>query len=182
MATGKARWGRDPRTVIWVSDPNKHYATFRGPNWLAVRDAVRARDKTCQHKGRGRCHGLLQVHHIVPYRLHKNYLQANELSNLKLLCERHHEIEDRGVGALDWHPDATRVRLRKKVRPQAPRPANHAEQLRPPPESFVIFMNQMRAQLDVAEAPKHRPTSLFEYLTVLAPLLYGLGCWAGWVG
>jgi len=97
----------------WRDSPNDY-----GPNWQQQRRQVRQRDaKKCARCGApepaswqrtGRQH---DVHHIVPFRTfgyvpgqNENYLQANQLSNLQLLCRSCHNIVESGVrtrGGLD---------------------------------------------------------------------------------
>ena len=86
---------------LWHDSVN-HY----GPNWAETRRAVRARDRyRCVQCGaaepRGQEH---DVHHLTPFRvfgyipgINENYLQANRLENLVLVCRScHQRIETAG--------------------------------------------------------------------------------------
>lgn len=92
----------------WRDSPNDY-----GPNWQAQRKKVRDRDNNkCTRCGAPepatRQH---DVHHIVPFRTfgyiagqNENYRQANQTSNLQLLCRTCHQIVEAGVrtrGGLD---------------------------------------------------------------------------------
>jgi hypothetical protein len=78
------------------------HAAYRGPNWMRQSASARRRDKdTCQrcsYQARN-----LSVHHITPFRLFKDYREANKLSNLRTLCPLCHGIEEQ----LFWakHPE-----------------------------------------------------------------------------
>ncbi|MEM7126416.1 MAG: DEAD/DEAH box helicase [Chloroflexota bacterium] len=93
---------------LWRDSPNDY-----GPNWQAQRKRVRHRDGYCCTRCRspepkGREH---DVHHIIPFRtfgyvpgLNECYQEANQLSNLSLLCRRCHQTVEAGVrvrGGLD---------------------------------------------------------------------------------
>ena len=96
----------------WASDPNDY-----GPNWPQQRDKARARDGyRCTLCGApeppGRQH---DVHHIRPFRsfgyipgINDNYLQANQLDNLRTLCRSCHQKVERsqrlrsGLGGLAY--------------------------------------------------------------------------------
>ncbi|MCB0081044.1 MAG: DUF1998 domain-containing protein, partial [Caldilineaceae bacterium] len=77
-----------------------------GPNWQAQRKRVRVRDHyRCTQCGRPEAEGRQHdVHHLVPFRtfgyvtgLNENYLAANELSNLVLVCHTCHQRLEAGV-------------------------------------------------------------------------------------
>lgn len=67
---------------LWTNAPNDY-----GPDWEAIRERVRARDRyRCQGCGaleNGRPH---HVHHKIPFRAFPTSQQANELTNLVTLC------------------------------------------------------------------------------------------------
>jgi len=71
------------------------HSVSRGPNWSQQSKLARKRDDyTCQICGlrytfNGR--NKTDVHHIIPYRLFNgDYIKANDLSNLIVLCRTHH--------------------------------------------------------------------------------------------
>ncbi len=74
----------------WTNDPN-HY----GPDWLKIRDRVRARDKyTCQVCGAVEAGRQHDVHHKTPFRAFTSLVEANRLENLTTLCPScHHKVE-----------------------------------------------------------------------------------------
>lgn len=68
-----------------------------GDNWQKMRNLARKRDQyTCQMCGikegtsEKDYHQQLSVHHIKPFVLHDNYLEANKLDNLICYCEPCH--------------------------------------------------------------------------------------------
>lgn len=71
---------------LWSNDANEY-----GPDWPAIRDAVRARDgHACQVCGlpeNGRPH---DVHHKAPFRSFASRQEANRLDNLITLCPACH--------------------------------------------------------------------------------------------
>lgn len=83
------------RAGLWYDSINDY-----GPNWAEQRARVRARDRCrCTRCGAaeppGREH---DVHHLVPFRvfgyvrgLNENYVQANQLDNLVLVCRSCHQ-------------------------------------------------------------------------------------------
>jgi DEAD/DEAH box helicase domain-containing protein len=75
---------------VWTNDPNNY-----GPDWVRIRDRVRARDKyTCQVCGAVETNRQHDVHHKVPFRAFPSYLEANRLENLITLCPScHHKVE-----------------------------------------------------------------------------------------
>ena len=87
----------------WRDAPNDY-----GPTWQEQRDRTRARDSyRCSECGApettNRQH---DVHHLIPFRafgyiagLNENDRQANDLSNLVLLCRRCHQRMEAGVRA-----------------------------------------------------------------------------------
>jgi len=77
-----------------------------GPNWQAQRRRVRARDGyRCTQCGRPEAPGQQHdVHHLVPFRtfgympgVNQHYEEANQLSNLVLLCRTCHRRVEGGV-------------------------------------------------------------------------------------
>lgn len=68
---------------------------YRGANWAAQRSAARKRDNnTCQVCGTY----SIVVHHIKKYSsFNGDYISANQLSNLIVLCRKHHIKIERGV-------------------------------------------------------------------------------------
>lgn len=77
-----------------------------GPNWQAKRRQVRARDGyRCTQCGRPEAPGQQHdVHHLVPFRtfgympgLNQHYEEANQLSNLVLVCRNCHRRLEGGV-------------------------------------------------------------------------------------
>ena len=57
----------------------------------------------------------LEVHHIIPYHLFPNYLEANSLDNLKTLCRVCHMIEEHEF--IKAHPDEPSLRRIPKTTP-----------------------------------------------------------------
>lgn len=70
------------------------YEPYYGPNWHEQRRKALIRDNfTCQ-RCFGKRDGRLEVHHIVPFRLFRSYIEANRLENLLTHCIRcHREVE-----------------------------------------------------------------------------------------
>lgn len=93
---------------LWRDAPNDY-----GPNWQEQRKRVRQRDGyRCTRCGQPEPKGVQHdVHHVVPFRTfgyapqqNEAYVQANQLSNLVLLCRRCHQTVETGVrvrGGLD---------------------------------------------------------------------------------
>jgi DEAD/DEAH box helicase domain-containing protein len=75
---------------VWTNDPNNY-----GPDWIRIRDRVRARDKyTCQVCGAVETNRQHDVHHKTPFRAFPSYVEANRLENLTTLCPScHHKVE-----------------------------------------------------------------------------------------
>ena len=75
---------------VWTNDPNNY-----GPDWMRVRDRVRARDKyTCQVCGAVETNRQHDVHHKIPFRAFSSSMEANRLENLTTLCPScHHKVE-----------------------------------------------------------------------------------------
>ena len=72
----------------WKGGPN-----YYGPNWDAIADSVRKRDKVCQDCGKSAAENGygLDVHHIVNFKsFNGDYVKANALENLKALCKQCH--------------------------------------------------------------------------------------------
>ena len=78
---------------LWSNAPNDY-----GPDWDAIRNRVRARDKyRCQGCGapeNGKPH---HVHHKIPFRAFPTRQQANELANLVTLCPTCHRRAELAV-------------------------------------------------------------------------------------
>ena len=78
---------------MWTNDPNNY-----GPNWLQLRDRVRARDKyTCQVCGAVEATRQHDVHHKVPFRAFSSFVEANRLENLVTLCPSCHRKAEQNV-------------------------------------------------------------------------------------
>ena len=75
---------------VWTNDRNNY-----GPEWMHIRDRVRARDKyTCQVCGTVETNRQHDVHHKVPFRAFTSTAEANRLNNLTTLCPScHHKVE-----------------------------------------------------------------------------------------
>jgi DEAD/DEAH box helicase domain-containing protein len=85
----------------WRDAPNDY-----GPNWAEQRQTVRTRDGfRCSECGAPEpANSQHDVHHLRPFRtfgyvrgLNENYREANQLSNLTLLCRRCHQRVEAGV-------------------------------------------------------------------------------------
>jgi DEAD/DEAH box helicase domain-containing protein len=85
----------------WHDSPNDY-----GPNWAEQRQKVRMRDSfRCTECGVPEpANSQHDVHHLRPFRtfgyargINENYHQANQLSNLTLLCRRCHQRVEAGV-------------------------------------------------------------------------------------
>lgn len=77
------------RNLRRVENKPKDY----GPNWLFQRKQARKRDKyVCQKCGiHENDYGMqLSIHHIKPFVLCENYIEANQLQNLISVCEPCH--------------------------------------------------------------------------------------------
>ncbi|MGM7635534.1 HNH endonuclease [Bacillus sp. Hm123] len=77
--------------------------TYYGANWLAQRRAARKRDEfICQKCGIPEMeYGQeLSVHHIIPFSVFDDYMEANKLNNLVSVCEPCHRVIHSG----DNHP------------------------------------------------------------------------------
>jgi 5-methylcytosine-specific restriction endonuclease McrA len=81
----------DPRTR-W-RDP-EHTRLMGSYAWKRARAAARRRDGGCVRRDEGDCEGRVEVHHVVKPR-HGGHPIA--LENLRTLCRRHHEREERGL-------------------------------------------------------------------------------------
>ncbi len=78
---------------LWTNDPNNY-----GPNWVQIRDRVRARDKyTCQVCGAVETSRQHDVHHKVPFRAFTSFVEANRLENLTTLCPSCHRKVEQNV-------------------------------------------------------------------------------------
>jgi DEAD/DEAH box helicase domain-containing protein len=78
---------------VWTNDPNDY-----GPNWMQIRDRVRARDKyTCQVCGAVETNHQHDVHHKIPFRAFTSFAEANRLENLTTLCPSCHRKVEQNV-------------------------------------------------------------------------------------
>ena len=78
---------------VWTNDPNNY-----GPNWIQIRDRVRARDRyTCQVCGAVEAYRQHDVHHKVPFRAFTSFVEANRLENLTTLCPSCHRKVEQNV-------------------------------------------------------------------------------------
>jgi DEAD/DEAH box helicase domain-containing protein len=86
LAVDEATVERLRERGLWTNDPNDY-----GPDWPAIRDAVRARDgykcQVCDLAENGR---PLEVHHKLPFRSFHSRKEANRLENLITLCPNCH--------------------------------------------------------------------------------------------
>jgi len=70
------------------------YEPYYGPNWHEQRRKALIRDNFTCHRCFGKRGGRLEVHHIIPFRQFRNYIEANRLENLLTYCIRcHREVE-----------------------------------------------------------------------------------------
>jgi hypothetical protein len=87
---------RDCRDLHWIGDKNPLWQNAgrlytRGPNWQAVKRAIKARDGQCIECGAAE---RLHVHHKVPFRMFERVEDANDPDNLITLCAPcHRRIE-----------------------------------------------------------------------------------------
>lgn len=95
---------------------------YRGENWDEQREKALERDKyICQRCGliereiELRNPLALEVHHIKPYCLFSDYIEANHLENLRTLCRVCHMIEEHQYIRL--HPEEPQLRRIPKTRP-----------------------------------------------------------------
>jgi DEAD/DEAH box helicase domain-containing protein len=71
----------------WNNDPNDY-----GPNWINQKELARKRDGYhCQICGSSEIDKAHDVHHKVPFRSFKSYLEANQIDNLVTLCSSCHK-------------------------------------------------------------------------------------------
>lgn len=83
----------------WQGGGGSHYY---GANWDEKRrEAIKRANGVCEHPDCKRVESQngrsLDVHHIIPFRLIDDKDEANNLSNLMVLCQEHHvKIEPRG--------------------------------------------------------------------------------------
>jgi DEAD/DEAH box helicase domain-containing protein len=78
---------------MWTNDPNNY-----GPQWIQIRDRVRARDKfICQVCGMVETNRQHDVHHKVPFRVFTSFVEANRLENLTTLCPSCHRKVEQNV-------------------------------------------------------------------------------------
>jgi DEAD/DEAH box helicase domain-containing protein len=75
---------------LWLNDQNNY-----GPDWPAIREAVRQRDQyRCRNCGlpeNGKSH---HVHHLVPFKAFSSVTEANQINNLVTLCPACHRIAE----------------------------------------------------------------------------------------
>ena len=70
-------------------------ADKRGANWQKQKRAAKKRDNNiCQKCFVQLAAKNMHVHHVMPYRYYKSYLDANKLENLITLCESCHRKDD----------------------------------------------------------------------------------------
>lgn len=83
---------KGPKSIRWDGGKDRR----RGVGWRAAREwaLVRA-NNCCENCGREQSPGILNVHHIKPYRFCQNDLEANSLQNLIVLCRSCHAKEHR---------------------------------------------------------------------------------------
>ncbi len=78
---------------LWSNAPNDY-----GPDWDAIRNRVRARDRyRCQGCGAPESGSPHHVHHKIPFRAFPTRQQANELTNLVTLCPNCHRRAELAV-------------------------------------------------------------------------------------
>jgi len=80
---------------------------YRGPNWNEQREQVLIRDSfQCRH-----CNSTndLVVHHVTPFHLFEQYLEANQIDNLITLCKSCHGVAEQVY--YYEHPDAFANRI-----------------------------------------------------------------------
>jgi len=89
------------QTGAWSNDPNEY-----GPDWLILRDRVRARDQySCQVCGARETNRQHDVHHKIPFRQYARnastpataVVEANRLDNLITLCPTCHQNAEQNV-------------------------------------------------------------------------------------
>jgi len=80
-------------TGNWTNDRNNY-----GPDWIRVRDRVRARDKyQCQVCGTAETDRQHDVHHKIPFRTFTSIEEANRPENLSTLCRTCHRKVEQNV-------------------------------------------------------------------------------------
>ena len=78
---------------LWTNTSNDY-----GPDWNALRDRVRARDRyRCQGCGAPEDGRMHHVHHRIPFRAFPSREQANQLDNLVTLCPNCHRRAELAV-------------------------------------------------------------------------------------
>lgn len=84
------------------------HSHYRGPNWKRQAEKARNRDNhLCQNCGKAQkvAGKKLDVHHIVPFRLFDDYVEANQLENLIVLCNICHKIVEHRIWAREAMAD-----------------------------------------------------------------------------
>ena len=101
IGLSEATLARLRQTGAWTNDPNEY-----GPDWPALRDRVRARDRySCQVCGTPETKRQHDVHHKIPFRqVARNastptiaIVEANRLENLITLCPTCHQNAEQNV-------------------------------------------------------------------------------------
>lgn len=103
MAETRDRW-IGPNNPMWVGSSVRTNKSYRGPDWPAIADRARKRDKyACKNCGMTQQDHLskwgssLEVHHIVPFYQFTDHIKANRLSNLTTLCKSCHATADKTI-------------------------------------------------------------------------------------
>lgn len=97
MFCSRKCWAQWRSSEAWSGKNNPSWkggnTRYRGENWNKQSKLTRLRDgDTCQHC---RIHSpSLPVHHIIPFHLFDDYIQANNLSNLITLCPTCHSAAE----------------------------------------------------------------------------------------
>lgn len=89
-----------PEVVKRIQDMGlwRNKANDYGKEWIALKDAVRARDgHSCQHCGAVETDIAFDVHHRVPFRKFEDPITANHPDNLITLCARCHRLAEQQV-------------------------------------------------------------------------------------
>ena len=99
---GKSSWNKGKKLPQFTGINSCHWKGGITPDsakrlytdeWIEIRDKTYKRDNwTCQTCGK-KCHGDIQCHHIVPYRISQN----NDMKNLTTLCKSCHVKIERSI-------------------------------------------------------------------------------------